>query len=299
MGEEKANVPAIVDADELASGKVSEKNLVLYLSLWFNAFKEKDAGLSKDMLQKRIKQLEELVRQLTAENEALKSDKGHLEVTVTELTEKLNSLQSKHDALLMTHEETNRELALLKETYLSEKNQLESKLSELEENIATLKGNSDESVTLLQNQKDEITKERDALREELRKTREELQKEKEELQAQNAELQASLNKSKKMREELEELLKQQQEDHSKSIHALRKHLLQHGIFSVSFLTCLLANTKFMTCMSGKFFSNKIANMNQKTSTLSWKLSLLTWSSESKLKLSILLSPRRMSVSRNS
>lgn len=61
-GEEKANVPAIVDAgmqptsarksaclllDELAAGKVSEKNLVLYLSLWFNAFKERDAGLSK------------------------------------------------------------------------------------------------------------------------------------------------------------------------------------------------------------------------------------------------------------
>lgn len=244
IGEEKANVPAIVDADELASGKVSEKNLVLYLSLWFNAFKEKDAGLSKDMLQKRIKQLEELVRQLTAENEALKADKGTLEVTVTELTEKLNDLQSKHDALLLTHEETSRELASLKETYLSEKNRLESKLTELEENIASLKGDSDESVTLLQNQKDEITKERDALREELRKTREELQKEKEELQAQNAELQASLNKSKKMREELEELLKQQQEDHSKSIHALRKHLLQHGDLHFFLFSLALTLTDF-------------------------------------------------------
>jgi len=30
-----------------------------------------------------------------------------------------------------------------------------------------------------------------------------------------------------MREELEEILKKQQEAHSKSIHALRKHLLQH------------------------------------------------------------------------
>eukprot|EP01128_Nolandella_sp_AFSM9_P012425 TRINITY_DN926_c0_g1_i1.p1 TRINITY_DN926_c0_g1~~TRINITY_DN926_c0_g1_i1.p1 ORF type:complete len:540 (+),score=215.52 TRINITY_DN926_c0_g1_i1:32-1621(+) len=226
-GEEKANVPAIVDADELASGKVSEKNLVLYLSLWFNAFKEKDAGLSKDMLIKRIKQLEEQVRVLTAENLALKGDKGNLEVTVTELTAKLSELQSKHDALLVSYEETSKELASLKETYLTEKSELQSRLSELEENISTLKGDSDESVTLLQNQKDEITKERDNLREELRKTREELQREKEELEAQNADLLANLNKSKKMREELEELLKQQQENHSKSIHALRKHLLQH------------------------------------------------------------------------
>lgn len=53
---------------------------MLYLSLWFNAFKEKDAGLSKDMLMKKIKELEEQVRILTAENIALKGTPHYLAI---------------------------------------------------------------------------------------------------------------------------------------------------------------------------------------------------------------------------
>jgi chromosome segregation ATPase len=226
-GEEKCNVPALMEASELASGKVSEKNLVLYLSLWFNAFKELDAGASKESLMKRIKELEERIKVLTAENEALRESKDSLEVTVEDLTQKLNALTEQHKKLQMTHEETMRELSSLKSTYLSEKQSLEAKLSELTENITALMANSGDSVTKLQNAKDEVTRERDALREELKNVRDQLTKEKKELEAKNAELQASLNKSKKMREELEEIMKKQQENHSKSIHVLRKHLLQH------------------------------------------------------------------------
>jgi len=118
-------------------------------------------------------------------------------------------------------------MASLKATYLSEKKNLEARLSELSENIAALKANSGDSVTKLQNAKDEMQRERDALREELKNVRDQLTKEKKDLEAKNAELQASLNKSKKMRDELEEIMKKQQENHSKSIHVLRKHLLQH------------------------------------------------------------------------
>jgi DNA repair exonuclease SbcCD ATPase subunit len=226
-GEEKCNVPALMEAGELASGKVSEKNLVLYVSLWFNAFKELDAGASKESLMKRIKELEEKIRLLTGENTALHETKQALETTVEELTKKLQSLEEQHKKLLMTHEETMKELSSLKSTYLSEKGNLEARVSELSEDIKALKANSGDSVTKLQNAKDEITRERDALREELKSVREQLTKEKKELEAKNAELQASLNKSKKMREELEEIMKKQQEHHSKSIHVLRKHLLQH------------------------------------------------------------------------
>jgi hypothetical protein len=227
IGEEKANVPALMEAGELSAGKVSEKNLVLYYSLWFNAFKDRDAGVSKESLIKKIKELEERIRELMAENETLRNGKHTLEVTVEELTAKLNALQDQHSKLLMTHEETVKELNALKSTYLTEKKNLEMKLSELEENISLLKANSGDTVTQLQNAKDEITRERDALREELKNTRDQLTREKKELEAKNAELLANLNKSKKMREELEEIMKKQQENHSKSIHALRKHLLQH------------------------------------------------------------------------
>jgi len=226
-GEEKCNVPALMEAGELAAGKVSEKNLVLYLSLWFNAFKELESGASKESLLKRIKELEEKIRQLTGENESLHESKQQLETTVEELTAKLHALEEQHKKLLMTHEETVKELANLKSTFLSEKQRLEARLTELTENITALQANSGDSVKKLQNAKDEITRERDALREELKNVRDQLTREKQELEAKNAELQASLNKSKKMREELEEIMKKQQENHSKSIHVLRKHLLQH------------------------------------------------------------------------
>lgn len=227
IGEEKVNVPALMDANELAAGKVSEKNLVLYLSLWFNAFKELDAGVSKDSLLKRIKELEELVRKLKEENDALREKKDKLEVTVEELTTKLQKLQEEHDKLKSTHEETIRELQQLKATSLQEKNNLELRVSELTENIKALQANSGDTVSALQSKVDEITRERDSLKEDLKNLKDQHAREKKELEEKNALLQADLNKSRKMREELEEIMKKQQENHSKSIHVLRKHLLQH------------------------------------------------------------------------
>jgi len=283
IGEEKANVPALMEPGELASGKVSEKNLVLYYSLWFNAFKDRDAGVSKESLIKKIKELEERIRELMAENESLRENKRTLEVTVEELTSKLNALQDQHKKLLMTHEETVKELSALKSTYLTEKKNLEMKLSELNENISLLKANSGDTVSQLQNAKDEITRERDALREELKSVRDALTKEKKELEAKNAELQANLNKSKKMREELEEILKKQQENHSKSIHALRKHLLSTSTI----------------CMSGRSSLSKIASTRARTSTLSWRLSLRAWNSASRSPRSTRPSPRRTSALRSS
>jgi len=216
-----------MEPTELAAGKVSEKNQVLYYSLWYNAFKEKDAGVSKESLLKRIKELEEKVRELTAENESLRTGKHALEMTVEELTAKLAALQDAHNKLVLTHEETLKELNALRSTYEHETKDLQAKVSELSENIKLLKANSGDTVTQLQNAKDEITRERDALREELKAVRDQLTREKKELEAKNAELTAALNKARKMREELEEIMKKQQENHSKSIHALRKHLLQH------------------------------------------------------------------------
>jgi len=227
IGEEKVNVPALMEPGELSAGKVSEKNLVLYYSLWFNAFKGRDAGVSKESLLKKIKELEEKIRELMAENETLRNTKHTLEVTVQDLSSKLAALQDQHKKLLMSHEETVKELSALKSTWLSEKKDLEMKLSELEENISLLNANSGDSVTQLQSAKDEITRERDALREELKGVRDQLSKEKKELEAKNAELQANLNKSRKMREELEQSIKAQQERNGKKMQGLRKHLLQH------------------------------------------------------------------------
>jgi len=183
--------------------------------------------VSKESLLKKIKELEEKIRELMAENESLRNNKHTLEVTVEDLSSKLAALQDQHKKLLMSHEETVKELSALKSTWLSEKKNLEMKLSELEENISLLNANSGDSVTQLQSAKDEMTRERDALREELKGVRDQLSKEKKELEAKNAELQANLNKSRKMREELEQSIKAQQERNGKKMQGLRKHLLQH------------------------------------------------------------------------
>jgi len=59
VSEEQLNIPSLIDPVEMSEGKTSDKNIVLYLSLWFNAFKELTAGISKDDLAKRLAELEE------------------------------------------------------------------------------------------------------------------------------------------------------------------------------------------------------------------------------------------------
>lgn len=56
----------------MSEGKTSDKNIVLYLSLWFNAFKELNQGISKEELMRRIQELEEKIRKMMEENEELR-----------------------------------------------------------------------------------------------------------------------------------------------------------------------------------------------------------------------------------
>jgi len=90
-----------------------------------------------------------------------------------------------------------------------------------------LKSSSGENQTHLESSKEEAKRERDNIREELQKTKDKLSKEKEDLQAEQEELMTNMRRAQKAREELEEKMSQQQEDHGRAIHLLRKHLLQH------------------------------------------------------------------------
>ena len=56
----------------MSEGKTSDKNIVLYLSLWFNAFKELNQGISKEELMRRIQELEDKIRKMMEENEELR-----------------------------------------------------------------------------------------------------------------------------------------------------------------------------------------------------------------------------------
>jgi len=217
----------LVDPQELSSGKTDEKLMVLYLSLYYNAFKDKSAGESKESLMRRLAELEAKFRSLSAENEALKAAKSALDASSKDLTSKLSVVKEEKTKALTTQKEVSTSLGKLKENYESESQKLLKQISELTAQITSLKSSSDSTVTNLQNEKDKAAKERDAVREELKKTKEQFGKEKEELQAKQDELNNSIARNKKMREELESIRKQQQENQQKTIAALRKHLLQH------------------------------------------------------------------------
>jgi len=161
------------------------------------------------------------------ENEELKSNRHRVELTVKDLSEKLEIVTEEKQGLVMTKEEVETQLGELKESYSKEKAELSSTVKELEENITLLKSSSGENQTHLESAKDEAKRERDNIREELQKTKDKLTKEKEDLQAEQEELLTNMRRAQKAREELEEKMSQQQEDHGRAIHLLRKHLLQH------------------------------------------------------------------------
>jgi len=128
---------------------------------------------------------------------------------------------------LVAKEQKETELGSFKESYSKEKHELQANVAELQKNILLLKSASGENQHQLQSAKDEVKKERDSLKDELQKTKAKLTKEKEELLPQQEQLLSSLKKAQKAREELEEKMRQKQEENSRTIHLIRKHLLLH------------------------------------------------------------------------
>jgi len=115
----------------------------------------------------------------------------------------------------------------LNQHHVKEKHELVTRVDDLNKEIKGLKSTADSSTTLLQNQKDELTKERDHIKEELKSTKDKLSKENEEIAAKNEELSSNLKKVNRLREELEEISKQQEENNQTSLTILRKHLIGH------------------------------------------------------------------------
>jgi len=228
LAEEFVKLPAgLIEPNELADGSCSEKNLVLYLSLFYNSFKEKTASNTKESLEKRLKDLEEKVRFYEDENSTLRNLQQTLKLQEQSLTSSFTEVTEEKVMLLSSKEELETELMSLGTDYKKEKSTMQMKVEELSEEIKILKSNADSSTTTLQNEKDSITKDRDHLKEELKSTKDKLTKEKEEIASKNEEISSNLKRVNKMREELEEILKQQEQNHSRTINAFRKHLLRH------------------------------------------------------------------------
>jgi len=228
LAEEHVKLPnGLIEPNELAEGTCSEKNLVLYLSLFYNSFKEKSASNTKESLEKRLKDLLEKVRLYEEENATLRHNQENLKLQEHNLTTSYSETVESKSSLLTVKEEIETNLGELKETFGKDKHTLQSKVEELNEEIKVLKSSADSSTTNLQNEKDELARDRDQLKEELKLTKEKLNKEKEEIASKNEELSNNLKKMNTIREELEEIMKQQEQNQHSTITALRKHLLRH------------------------------------------------------------------------
>jgi len=217
----------LIDPVEMSEGKTSDKNIVLYLSLWFNAFKELTAGISKDDLAKRLQELEERIRILTAENEELRRRRQELLASQNNLSEKLTVLTSEEETLFSARDEVLTQLKELQDKYDLEKLTMEEQIKLLKEQIAMSSAGSEDQQIQLKSKISEVEQDRDRLLEELRKLKEQMKKENEEIAEKNAELKKKLEQEKKEREALEQQLGKTQEEQGGAIIDLHKKLAKH------------------------------------------------------------------------
>jgi chromosome segregation ATPase len=186
-----------------------------------------NAGVSKEDLMKRIAELEEAIRKITAENEELRNRKANLKLSIGTLNENLHLLTEETQTVESARNELSTQLLELEEKYSSERSAFEEQLKMLSDQIKMSSATSEDQQTQLQNQIEGATRDRDALIEELRKLREGLQQENEEMSKKNQALGRKLVDLKKTRENLELELCSKQEKEGKLVNDLRKRLLQH------------------------------------------------------------------------
>eukprot|EP01125_Pyxidicula_operculata_P011082 TRINITY_DN3619_c0_g1_i1.p1 TRINITY_DN3619_c0_g1~~TRINITY_DN3619_c0_g1_i1.p1 ORF type:complete len:865 (-),score=215.85 TRINITY_DN3619_c0_g1_i1:74-2668(-) len=160
--EKYVGLPAdIIDPEELSTGKISEKNLVLYLSLFENAFKEQMAGQTQGNLYARVKELEAQLRAMTNERDELLRSKTTVEdqlKLVTSENEQLRSAKSAQElAAINAYAEENKKITLAKQE-LEDQNQ---KLREEIEKLKFAQESLEEQLKLLipENEEHRIAKE--------------------------------------------------------------------------------------------------------------------------------------------
>jgi len=226
--ENKMGIPAILDYADLATGKCNDKQLQLYLSLMYNAYKEKDLGMTKESMIKRVQELEEKLRLLMEENVSLKASIELALKSHQDLNETLQLKSDEHSKVRRSKDDLTGKFNLLEEQYESDKLKWERELAALKAQKAKLSENSDAETTRLQQTWENVSAQRDAIRDELRKTKDELMKEREQLEAEQKKLLSKLERAKKTKEGLESVMKGSEASHVKIGPVLSRSVIQHA-----------------------------------------------------------------------
>jgi len=226
--EAKMGIPAILDFADLAAGKCNDKQLQLYLSLMYNAYKEKDLGMTKESMMKRVAELEAKLQLLMDENASLKQSIEQALLNQSNLSESLDLKSEEHSKVRKSKDDLTSKFNFLEDQYEKDRLRWEEELALLKAQKAKLSESSDAETTRLQQKWEEVSAQRDAIRDELRKTKDELTKEREVLEAEHKKLLAKLERAKKTKEGLEAVLKGSEASHQKVGPVLTKSIIQHA-----------------------------------------------------------------------
>jgi len=226
--ENKMGIPSILDHTDLSSGKCNDKQLQLYLSLMYNSYKEKDLGMTKESLMKRVQELEHKLVLLQEENVSLKLSIEQALKSHSTLNETLELKSEEHSKVRRAKEDLTTKFTLLQEQFDQDKLRWENELSKLKNEKAKLSENSDAETSRLQQAWESASAHRDAIRDELRKTKEELFREREQLESEQKKLLSKLERAKKTKESLENVMSSSESNHAKVGPVLTKSVIQHA-----------------------------------------------------------------------
>jgi len=228
LSETRADVPAIIDPEDLASGNASEKELVLYLSLWYKMFKEKQINVSGEALNKKMVDMDTQLKVLTEENEALRLANQALQSSIEEDSERLARLKREQDELqLKLTEEMETQLRETRDKLDQEKDEKEREIARLKESVQLGGQSSEKKMEGMQQNIKDTDAEREKLLEEMAALKAQWDKEKDDLEKQNAALEKSIAQHNKDRQALEQKFQQKQQTEGKHLFNLRKDMYSH------------------------------------------------------------------------
>jgi len=217
LAEQYMQIPReLIDAQELVDGQVSDKQMVLYLTLFYNAFSDKDNVMSRENIVGRIRDLERELDHLTNDRNKLIDQTQDLDGRTITLEQTLVTISHQRDELSEWKRIKAEEWRIEKEAMLVE-------IAKLQEILTELKSKTDDATSGLQKNNEKLRNERD----ELLKDTQKLEKELEEMGSKFTKLTKKVDKENRAKKDLTKFIKNQEEEWGVGIGSLRRNLLQH------------------------------------------------------------------------
>jgi len=205
FAETELHIPKLLDVQEVMDGRVDERSLVLYTSLFFQAYKAADEA---NQLGKIVQSTEEMLTLEKKKNEQLVSEKRELEARIEELK-----------LIIFQKEEQNLTLDGQKKKLEQEYEELNLKLTANTQEIVELKMAAERKQAEDANQIKELSKKHTVIEEEIETFKNDIEN-----------FKVLLDSERKDKEDHQQLLTQKTEQdtvHRSGLSVLRRNLDQH------------------------------------------------------------------------